>query len=285
MSSESFTFIGGGQYHTASNSGAAIVGGENNDASGSNSFIGGEYNNNTTGALTAAIGGGFISANGEGAAAIGGANNQSNGAYSSIVGGAANNTSGYYSAIVGGTGSLAKSYGETVVGNYNTDYTPASTTAINANDRLFVMGNGTAANARSNALTVFKNGRVGIGTNDTASKNVATGYLLSVAGKIACEEVLVQLSGSWPDYVFRKDYNLLPLKEVEKYIREHNHLPNVPSAKEVEEKGIELSYMNKILMEKVEELTLHVIAQQKLIEEQGAILKKLLENPSLNPKN
>ena len=79
---------------------------------------------------------------------------------------------------------------------------------------------------------------------------------------------------SWPDYVFRDDYVLVSLSELEQYIEEHGHLPNVPSEKEVQEQGQDLGEMNKILLEKVEELTLHLIEQQKRIED----LEKHIQN-------
>jgi len=93
----------------------------------------------------------------------------------------------------------------------------------------------------------------------------ATGYRLSVDGKIACEEVMVDLSGSWPDYVFQPEYELKSLEEVQNHINEKGHLPGVPSAEEVEENGIQVGEMNKVLMEKVEELTLYILEQDKAL--------------------
>jgi hypothetical protein len=105
------------------------------------------------------------------------------------------------------------------------------------------------------------NGTQLIGSN---SANPATGYQLSVDGKIIAEEVKVQLSTSWPDYVFADDYRLLPIEELEKSIRQNKHLPNIPSAADVTaEKGIELGEMNRKLLEKVEELTLYIIQLKK----------------------
>ncbi|MFT4535028.1 MAG: hypothetical protein ACJA1A_001386 [Saprospiraceae bacterium] len=91
-------------------------------------------------------------------------------------------------------------------------------------------------------------------------------YKLILDGKMIAEEVRVQNSLDWPDYVFREDYKLLSLPQLEAYIQKHNHLPNIPSASEVEKEGILLGEMQIKLMEKVEELTLHLIAQQKEIE-------------------
>jgi hypothetical protein len=93
---------------------------------------------------------------------------------------------------------------------------------------------------------------------------VPSGYKLAVDGKIISEEINVQLKGTWPpDYVFEKDYNLLPLSEVETYINQNKHLPEVPSAKEMEANGLNLKEMNLILLKKVEELTLHLIEMKK----------------------
>ena len=71
----------------------------------------------------------------------------------------------------------------------------------------------------------------------------------------------------WPDYVFKKDYTLMPLKEVNRFIQLNGHLPNIPSSETVLEEGINLAEMNRLLLEKIEELTLHLIEQEKRIEE------------------
>lgn len=121
---------------------------------------------------------------------------------------------------------------------------------------------------------LFFHGDVGIGTS-TDNKDLAAGYRLSVKGKIACEEVLVDLEADWPDYVFESDYDLRSLAEVQTFIDEKGHLPGVPSAEEVKENGIEVGQMNKILMEKVEELTLYILEQNEMIQAQNARLEAL----------
>ena len=107
-----------------------------------------------------------------------------------------------------------------------------------------------------------ENGQVGIGISDAANLPSAE-YLLAVDGSIIAEEVRVELSGNWPDYVFADDYNLMPLSEVEKSIQENKHLPGIPSASIVETEGIELGEMQKKMMEKIEELTLYLIQLEK----------------------
>lgn len=125
---------------------------------------------------------------------------------------------------------------------------------------FYVAGNG--EENKTVKMSIDQNGKVGIGTTI-----VPTDYKLAVAGKIIAEGVKVQVQTSWPDYVFSKNYDLKSLKETESYIKEEGHLPNIPSAQEVFENGIELGEMNAKLLEKIEELTLHLISQQKRIEE------------------
>ncbi len=103
-------------------------------------------------------------------------------------------------------------------------------------------------------------GKVGIGTTTTA-----TGYKLSVDGKIMCEEVMVQNSAAWPDYVFKDDYELITLSELEKCIARNGRLPGLPSAQEVENGGIQLGFMQAKLLEQIEILTLHTIQQSREI--------------------
>lgn len=105
--------------------------------------------------------------------------------------------------------------------------------------------------------TSLFNGSVAIGTTD------AKGYKLAVAGDMIAESVKVKQQGAWPDFVFAKDYKLPSLAEVEKHITARSHLPNIPSAEEVKANGIDLGEMNAKLLQKIEELTLHLIEMKK----------------------
>lgn len=84
-------------------------------------------------------------------------------------------------------------------------------------------------------------------------------------GNMECKRVRVA-TNIWADYVFQKDYNLESLSDTEKYINENGHLPGIPTEQDVIEQGIDLAEMNRLLLEKVEELTLHLIKQEKKIE-------------------
>lgn len=91
----------------------------------------------------------------------------------------------------------------------------------------------------------------------------ATGYILTVDGKIMGEELKIQTSSAWPDYVFADDYNLKTIEEFEAAIKAENHLPGIPSAAEVESEGLMVGDMQKRQMEKIEELALYVIQLNK----------------------
>jgi hypothetical protein len=92
-------------------------------------------------------------------------------------------------------------------------------------------------------------------------------YRLAVRGKIAATDFNVVASGSWPDYVFDPSYKLRSLEETEAFIKEHKHLPNIPAAAVVEKEGFALGEMQKKMMEKIEELTLHLIEANKALKE------------------
>lgn len=115
---------------------------------------------------------------------------------------------------------------------------------------------------------LFIDGRLGIGTEDPS-------YKLEVNGTIRSKEVIVEATG-WPDYVFEENYNLLSLSEIEAFIKANGHLPEVPSATEVEANGITLGEMNVLLLKKIEELTLHTIEQEKTLLEQQQKNNKII---------
>ncbi len=101
------------------------------------------------------------------------------------------------------------------------------------------------------------------------------GYELSVNGQIVCEELLVEDSADWPDFVFQDDYRLQPLEEVEAHIKERRHLPGIPTASEIAKNGLPIGEMQKRMMEKIEELTLHLIDQNKRMASQDERIRQL----------
>lgn len=120
------------------------------------------------------------------------------------------------------------------------------------------------------------NGNVGIGTATPTDK-------LSVNGIIRSREIKVE-TANWPDYVFAKDYQLPTLEETEKHIKEKGHLKGIPSAKEVKTKGLALGEMNAKLLEKIEELTLHMIDLKKSTDTQISELKAEIQNLKIKTK-
>ncbi len=112
-------------------------------------------------------------------------------------------------------------------------------------------------------FTILGSGSVGIGTTTPGS------FKLAVTGKIAAwgEVRVLNANTAFPDYVFAKGYKLLSLPEVERYIELNKHLPEVPSAQEVEKDGMGLAEMNTIAIRKIEELTLHLIEMNKQVVE------------------
>ncbi len=115
-------------------------------------------------------------------------------------------------------------------------------------------------------------GRVAIGSARTLPSDV--NYKLAVKGKIACEELKVELSQNWGDFVFNKNYSLMPLRQIEHYINQNQHLPGIPNAQNIKEKGLEIGEMQRLQMIKIEELTLHLIEMKKEID----LLKTELKN-------
>lgn len=115
--------------------------------------------------------------------------------------------------------------------------------------------------AGSNIVFPYSDGIVGIGVAALAD------HKLAVGGKIITTEIVTKQRAQWPDYVFDPTYKLRSLESLQKYIDTHHHLPEVPSATEVEEEGIDLAQVNAALLKKIEELNLYLIDLNKKIKE------------------
>lgn len=131
-------------------------------------------------------------------------------------------------------------------------------------------------------FTARANGKVAMGTSNYNCASCA-GYRLFVKDGIKTEKVKVEIASAngWADYVFEKDYKLMPLAELEKQIKEKGHLPNIPSASEVFENGINLGEMDAKLLAKIEELTLYTIDLNKnndVLEEKTKNQEKLIQS-------
>ncbi|WP_293918009.1 MULTISPECIES: hypothetical protein [unclassified Sphingobacterium] len=111
-------------------------------------------------------------------------------------------------------------------------------------------------------------GNIGIGKRDATEK-------LEVNGNIRAKEIKVE-TNNWPDYVFEEDYKLKSLTEVETFIKANKHLPDIPSAKKIEEDGLSVGEMNKLMMKKIEELTLHLIEKEKEIRDLKGIKQEIV---------
>ncbi|WP_264536597.1 tail fiber protein [Flavobacterium sp. N1736] len=167
--------------------------------------------------------------------------------------------------------------------NINSTYTASNITGNDLTVSRFLpmtsdwdlyVGDVFTANGASLAIKAIQNGNVGIGTAIPDEK-------LTVKGKIHTQEVRVDMLGPLvPDYVFTEDYKLKTLQEVEEFIKQNKHLPEIPSAQEIEKNGLMLAEMNMSLLKKMEEMTLYMIEQNKKINELEQQNKKFadLEN-------
>ena len=211
--------------------------GSNNSAMGGSSLL-----SNTVGSTNIAIGLNSLLRN------INGNNNVSIGANSNAF-----NTDGSNNTMIGveaGRGTVAGGRSGNIFIGYKAGFSD------NGSNKLYI--------ENSNDVTTpliygdFATNQMGIGTSSLPTD---VSYTLAVEGKIITEEVRVLLRGSslWPDYVFKSNYRLKSLEEVNEYIKENGHLPNIPSASVVEKEGVALGEMDKKLLEKIEELTLYMI--------------------------
>jgi hypothetical protein len=134
---------------------------------------------------------------------------------------------------------------------------------------FYTNSTGTYADSRDlkERLRITPEGKVGIGTSTPTE-------LLEVAGTIRAREVKVEVNAG-ADHVFKPDYNLLKLEEVEAFVKENKHLPEIPSEKEMQEKGLSVNEFQIKLLQKIEELTLYTIEQNKRIQQlEDALLNK-----------
>ncbi|PWV56444.1 hypothetical protein [Chitinophaga sp. S165] len=151
-----------------------------------------------------------------------------------------------------------------------TGFTYAPLTAVENRVNLAGMSYGHTAYFNGPGTNYYA-GSLGIGTTVTGTSKLA------VEGTIAARRIKVTQAGSWPDFVFEQEYKLPSLSKVEAYIKANKHLPDVPSAAEVKKDGQDVGEMNRILLQKIEELTLHLIEQEKKIAAQQEQINRLFK--------
>jgi hypothetical protein len=176
-------------------------------------------------------------------------------------------------------------------GTYFSFRTRNTATIGNTNDlteRLRIMADGNIGigiSSPSEKLQVAGNAKIDGNITSSGTVQIGTittfpaGFKLAIAGNMIAEQVKVKksVSGAWPDFVFANEYKLPTLNSIEQYVNENKHLPEIPSAREVEKDGQDLGEMNRLLLKKVEELTLYMIEQNKKLENQQKEINVLKE--------
>ncbi len=137
----------------------------------------------------------------------------------------------------------------------------------NTNLKAVIQTQQTSTGSKFDLLLNPFGGNVGIGTTNPGT------WKLAVNGNIRAKEIKVETG--WSDFVFYDDYKLPTLQEVENHIKEKGHLKDIPSAKDVEENGVFLGEMDSKLLQKIEELTLYTIQQEKTLEKQSKEIQNL----------
>jgi hypothetical protein len=195
------------------------------------------------------------------------------------LGGTINMTAPNFSSV--NSGYISFSFPSDTVFKIGTDY---DGNVGGANFRAIAFGRANGSGG-PDYMTIKDGGNIGIGTGMPTEKlsvegNVFASGNISAYGQIKTKKIVVTQT-AWPDYVFDKTYKLRSLSSLENFIAQNNHLPELPPAREVEEKGINLGDNQALLLKKIEELTLYVIAMNKkqtILESDNAEMKKKIQD-------
>lgn len=185
----------------------------------------------------------------------------------------------YYSCVNGSQNVLigdGAGYHLTGSGNVCIGYQAGYGYDANGSNKLYIANSATPTpliygDFSTNQLVI--NGSLGVGVTLANNPN---GYKFAVNGKIGAKEVQIEnTSTTWPDYVFKNDFKLRSLADVESFIKANGHLPEIPSEKQVKQEGIKVGEMNAKLLQKIEELTLYLIEANKRIDDLSKEVKEL----------
>jgi hypothetical protein len=172
-------------------------------------------------------------------------------------------------------GGLSYPYNTTFGSNADASYSQLFAGSTNGyTTGVYVYGGGAAtpnvitfSTASAERIRIDQNGSLSIGVTNP------NGYKLAVNGNVHAKQVNVDVSG-WNDYVFKRDYRLMPLSEVKAYVGQYRHLPKIPSERQITRDGLNLGEMNALLLKKVEELTLYLIEKDDNEKKQAIINQK-----------